>query len=94
MRILLLIFTLLLIGCSTALIKSNTFSPNPKDPIVSNQFETTTTKKGETFSQNKIENKDVSLNYKLYVYKEPVIITLIICGVTLISCVISGAFKK
>lgn len=94
MRIFLLIFTLLLIGCSTALIKSNTFSPSSRTPVVASQFHDIKKGKEQVSPQKKLEKKDVPLNYKLYVYKEPVIITLIICAVTLLSCVISGAFKK
>jgi len=94
MKITFIVFSLFLIGCSTALVKKNSFIPKPKDPIVNTQFQEFDVNLDGKISQKEFEKCEQPLNNKIYVYREPVIITLIICAVTLLSCIISGAFKK
>jgi|13_taG_2_1085334.scaffolds.fasta_scaffold00403_53 Ca2+-binding EF-hand superfamily protein len=59
-----------------------------------------TTSEFQSIDQNndgvvsKKEFEKVKTNQHNYAYDEPITITLIICGITLLSCAFSGAFKK
>jgi len=92
MRVSYIIFCLLLIGCSTGMLRN---ASEPKAVNLNSK-----TSEFQSIDQNndgfvsKKEFEKVKTNQHNYTYDEPITITLIICGITLLSCAFSGAFKK
>lgn len=92
MRILYITFCLLLIGCSTSMLRDTT---EPKAVNLNSKisdFQNIDQNNDGVVSKKEFEK--VKTNQHNYAYDEPITITLIICGITLLSCAFSGAFKK
>jgi len=92
MKILYILFVALLVSCSSTLLKK-TSEQSQSLPTETHVFKSADINKDGLISKKEFEKIDIS-KHNEYVYDEPITITLIICGITLVSCVMSGAFKK
>lgn len=92
MKVIYVTFCLLLIGCSTSMMKNTKKSKAVNLNSYASEFQNIDEDNDGVVSKKEFEKLEI--NEHNYAYDEPITITLIICGITLLSCAFSGAFKK
>lgn len=90
MKLIQVLLFIFVAGCSSKLIQK--ISKNPNEGNSNLTFEGIDVNKNGVISENEFENAEILAHN--YVYDQPIIITLTILGITLISCIVSGSFKK